>query len=115
MSAADAPPRRGAALVTGANGGLGRVVALRLAERGHDLVLVERDQEAVDRVVRDTAALGRAVVGIAADVADRAAVEAGVRDARGVVGPILVVVNVAGIAESAPLVPPDDDLFDRTM
>jgi len=109
------PPPRGAALVTGAGGGLGRAVARRLAERGHDLALLDRTKDAVETLAADLRAAGRKVATAAADVSDRAEVEAAVRDARRGLGPLLVVVNVAGIAESAPLLPPDDVLFDRTM
>jgi NAD(P)-dependent dehydrogenase (short-subunit alcohol dehydrogenase family) len=67
-------------LVTGASGGIGRAVALRLADRGAKLVLLGRDRAALDALAARTS--GRPLAADltstpAADVAERAA--AGVR------------------------------------
>ena len=109
-------PPRGAALVTGGAGGVGRATALALALAGRDVALLGRDVSALNLTARvlqeDTK---RRIVGVVADVADRAAVEAAVARAREALGPILVLVNAAGIAESAPTLPPDDALFDRAI
>jgi NAD(P)-dependent dehydrogenase (short-subunit alcohol dehydrogenase family) len=106
---------RGAALVTGGGGGVGRAVAARLAARGHDLVLGGRDRQAIEAAAAALRATGREVAVAAFDVADRGAVERGLASAREHVGAIHVLVNAAGVAESAPLLPPDDALFDRAM
>lgn len=105
----------GCALVTGGAGGVGQAVAKRLLEAGYDVAIAGRDRTALERAAHDLPRGDRRVVAVAFDVADRAAVEAGVREARSSLGPVRVVVNAAGIAASAPLLPPDDALFDRTM
>lgn len=62
------------AIVTGAGGGLGRAHALYLASQGAKVVVNDLAQEAADRVVAEIAALGGAALGLAASVADEAAV-----------------------------------------
>ncbi|NGM23919.1 SDR family oxidoreductase [Roseomonas stagni] len=95
------------ALVTGASTGIGALYADRLARRGHDLILVARDQARLDAVAaRLRAETGRAVEVLPADLADDGALrglEARLReDAR-----IGVLVNNAGMAVAAPLLAAD--------
>ena len=108
-------PTNGCAIVTGGAGGVGQAVARRLVQAGYDVAIAGRDRAALEQAAADLPRGDRRVVVVAFDVADRAAVEAGVREARTALGPCRVLVNAAGIAESAPLLPPDDALFDRTM
>ncbi|MGS0744236.1 SDR family NAD(P)-dependent oxidoreductase, partial [Glaciimonas sp. GG7] len=59
------------ALITGANRGLGRSTALKLAERGVDVILTFNSNAAeAHAVVQQIAALGRRAVAIQLDVAD---------------------------------------------
>jgi NAD(P)-dependent dehydrogenase (short-subunit alcohol dehydrogenase family) len=61
------------ALITGGSRGLGRSMALKLAERGSDVVLTYRSKEAeAQEVVRRIEALGRRAVALQLDVADSA-------------------------------------------
>jgi len=103
------------ALVTGAGSGVGRAVAHRLAARGHDVALLGRTSSTLETTALGIRALGRRALACVADVADRPAVEAALARVRETLGPVLVLVNAAGIAESSPILPPDDALFDRTM
>ena len=60
-------------LITGGSRGLGRSMALKLAERGSDVVLTYRSKEAeANEVVRRIEALGRRAVALRLDVADSA-------------------------------------------
>lgn len=59
------------AMVTGGNGGIGRGIALGLAQAGADLVIVGRDEAKNAGVVEELHALGRRAVGVACDVLDR--------------------------------------------
>jgi NAD(P)-dependent dehydrogenase (short-subunit alcohol dehydrogenase family) len=111
--APSAPPR--VAVVTGAGGGLGRVVAKTLATEGYDVALLDVGGVALEAASEPVRAAGRRAQALSVDVSDRAAVETAVAAARAALGPVHAVVNAAGIAESAPLVPPDDALFDRTF
>ncbi|PSS47898.1 SDR family oxidoreductase [Pseudomonas sp. BBP2017] len=95
MSAPSVTPT---ALVTGASSGIGAVYAERLAGRGHDLLLVARDQQRLEALASDLQARhGVNVEVLPADLAraaDLARVEQRLRDDQS----IGVLVNNAGIA-----------------
>jgi 3-oxoacyl-[acyl-carrier protein] reductase len=102
------------AIVTGASGGIGRAVAVRLAEQGMAVAVHysgnrERAQETADQVV---AAGGRALV-VGADVADEAAIAALFDQVEAEFGGVDVVVNTAGIMLLSPLADLNLDDFDR--
>jgi 3-oxoacyl-[acyl-carrier protein] reductase len=86
------------AFVTGASRGIGRAIALGLADAGADIALTyrERRDEAL-AVVREIEAGGRRAVALQMDVTNRAGVEAAAKDARGELGPLSILVNNAGI------------------
>lgn len=62
------------ALVTGAASGIGRAIALRLAERGAHLLLVDRDAAGLETTVRQCLVHGIEAEGRVCDVVDRQAV-----------------------------------------
>jgi NAD(P)-dependent dehydrogenase (short-subunit alcohol dehydrogenase family) len=64
------------AIVTGASRGIGYAVAAALAAEGADLVLVARDQAALDAAAERLARPGRRVLAVAADTTDDHAVRA---------------------------------------
>ena len=55
-------------LVTGANRGLGRAIAIGLAEAGGDVVVACRDQESGRAVAREIEALGRRALLVPCDI-----------------------------------------------
>ncbi len=82
------------ALVTGASGQLGRVMARTLASCGADLVLhYHQDQAGAERVERDVRALGRRACTVQADVGSRAGVEKIAGAARALGEPDILVIN----------------------
>ncbi|MFB6615747.1 SDR family NAD(P)-dependent oxidoreductase [Streptomyces sp. NPDC085524] len=90
-------PERPVALVTGATSGIGLAVARDLGARGHRVFLCARTESAVKQTVEDLRAEGLTVEGAAADVRDRAAVEALVAAAVTAYGaPVSILVNNAG-------------------
>jgi 3-oxoacyl-[acyl-carrier protein] reductase len=101
-------------LVTGASGGLGRTVAIRLAQEGMAVAVHyagnrDRARQTADEVV---AAGGRAMV-VTADVAEEDQVAAMFDQVEAEFGGIDVVVNTAGIMLLSPLADLDLDDFDR--
>ena len=85
------------AAVTGGSRGIGRAIALGLAEAGADVLITYREKEAeADTVVKAIEAKNRRAKAVQMDVTDRASVEAAVRAAEGF-GAISILVNNAGI------------------
>ena len=101
------------AIVTGSGTGLGRAIALRLAEDGYNVVLNGQNQSALDEVA---ALIGpdRALT-VAADVSNRADAHHIVAEAVAKFGRIDVVVNNAGIVLPGTADMLEDAAFDRMM
>src|SRR5262245_64018191 len=91
--------QNGVALITGASSGIGAIYADRLAKRGHDLILVARDESRLSTLSRQLEKeTGRAVTPMRADLtngADIARVEQVFRENEA----ITMLVNNAGIGE----------------
>ncbi|WP_445288731.1 SDR family NAD(P)-dependent oxidoreductase [Variovorax atrisoli] len=101
------------ALVTGAARGIGAEIARTLAAEGATLTLLGRDREALQRVADSLAGSGHGVV--AADVANPQAVQTAFAEARAARGPVAVLVNNAGAAESAPFLKTSFELWQRML
>ncbi|MBN9545173.1 MAG: 3-oxoacyl-ACP reductase FabG [Alphaproteobacteria bacterium] len=85
------------AVVTGGSRGIGRAIALGLADAGADILLTYREKSAdADAVVKAIEAKGRRAKAVQMDVTDRASVEAAVK-AADAFGAISILVNNAGI------------------
>jgi NAD(P)-dependent dehydrogenase (short-subunit alcohol dehydrogenase family) len=102
------------ALVTGASRGIGRAIAIAFAREGADVVVnfVSRPEQARE-VAEEIRRLGRRAIVAAADVSNRAQVEAMVARAWEELGPIDVLVNNAGIETIVPLLELTDDQWER--
>jgi short-subunit dehydrogenase len=86
------------ALVTGASSGIGRALAIMLARRGVDLVLVARREERLAEVAREIAKLHRRAIPIVGDVTDHATRRRAVQAARDELGGLDILINNAGVA-----------------
>lgn len=84
------------ALVTGAGRGIGREIALGLAEHGLAIGLLGRTHETLDATARDCRHLGAEVAVATADVRDAGQVERAVGALRDALGPTDLLVNNAG-------------------
>ncbi len=86
------------AVITGAGSGIGRALALDLAERGAKLALSDVDTVGLADTVRQTKALGAQVKSDRLDVAEREAVLAYADDVVAHFGTVHQIYNNAGIA-----------------
>ena len=102
------------ALVTGARG-IGRAVALALGRAGLAVAVGARTPEQVETTAADVRALGVEAVGVPLDVTAAGSVETAVARTAAALGPVDVLVNNAGIAESAPFARTDPDMWERHL
>jgi 3-oxoacyl-[acyl-carrier protein] reductase len=104
------------ALVTGAGRGIGRAIALGLAAAGADVAVNDfADEAACEAVVAEVEALGRKGLVVMADVADEEQVGAMVERGEGVLGPLDIVVNNAGITRDNVVMMMDPGDFDSVV
>ena len=90
------------ALVVGGSRGLGFAAARQLADRGHRLVLVSRNAEDLARAADTLRAEGVEVEVVACDVRDADGIAALVEDVETRVGPVEVLLHVAGVIQVGP-------------
>lgn len=93
-----------AAVVIGGTSGLGRAIALGLAEAGADVAATSRRQEMVNAAAREIEARGRRALRLASDVDDRDSLEALAAAAVKEFGKVEILVNSAGRTKRAPTV-----------
>jgi len=86
----------GTAVVTGASRGIGRAIALRLADAGAEVALWARDAAALQEVEREIARQGGRARAIVCDVTDSQAVSIAADTVRRTMPPVRVIVNNAG-------------------
>jgi 3-oxoacyl-[acyl-carrier protein] reductase len=87
-----------AAFVTGGSRGIGRAIALALAEAGAAVALSYRERRTeADAVVAEIERAGGRAVALQMHVTDRSSVEAAARDVKGGFGRLDILVNNAGI------------------
>lgn len=103
------------AVVTGGSRGIGRAIALQLAEAGADIAVLARDAEALQRVAEELAALGARVQPIACDIADAGAVNWAAEQVRRTLAPVTVLVNNAGAVLRKPMLETSDAEWRRVM
>lgn len=90
------------ALVTGAGRGIGRVLALALAEAGCDVSILVRNTEDAEAVVKDIERLGRKGMAVQADVRKKGQVDRAFAETVEKLGCLDICVNNAGISIQKP-------------
>ncbi|HEV2274924.1 MAG TPA: SDR family oxidoreductase [Acidobacteriaceae bacterium] len=106
------------AVVTGASQGIGRAIALGLAQAGAHLVLAkypEGRQEEIQHVKAEIEALGRKALIVPTDVANVAQVRALIEKAKETLGRVDILVNNAGWTGTTPALDVTEEEYDRTM
>jgi 3-oxoacyl-[acyl-carrier protein] reductase len=91
------------ALVTGASRGIGRAIALELAQNGvKRLLLVARDRQKLAGLATEIAALNVEVVTLAIDLTQPIKINIAIAQAWRAYGPIDLLINCAGVAHQTP-------------
>ncbi len=114
--ARDGSPLLGAvALVTGGNRGIGRAIALRLAQLGASVAICGRDAQALSVTEAELKKFGSPVHSQLADVSRSADVTALVDKTQAALGPISILVNNAGIGLFGPAHEKKEADWDRVL
>ena len=91
------------ALVTGASRGIGRAIAIELAQQGAKrLLLVARDRQRLADVASEIESMGVDVITLALDLTQPVEVNIAIANAWRTHGPIHLLINCAGVAHQAP-------------
>ncbi|RKN43926.1 SDR family NAD(P)-dependent oxidoreductase [Streptomyces hoynatensis] len=104
-----------AALVTGAGGGLGRAIAVRLAADGYDVAALDIDPESLAGTVAEIEGAGGRALPLEADLADPAAVEAAVEHTAAVLGTLGALVNNAAVYPATPFLEVELAEYERVV
>ena len=98
------------AVVVGGSTGIGRTLALGLAQGGADVVSSARRSEFVSSLADEIETVGRKTLRITCDVGDRASLEKLLKECLSAFGKVDILVNAAGITKRAPTVNyPEED------
>ncbi|HEY5088361.1 MAG TPA: SDR family NAD(P)-dependent oxidoreductase, partial [Polyangia bacterium] len=110
------------AFVTGASRGVGKTLALRLADEGCDVVVAAKTSDPTDKLpgtihetVREIDALGRRALAVQVDVRDDVAVERSVKQALDRFGRVDFLINNAGAIYGRSLIDTPMKRFDLVM
>ncbi|HEV7283795.1 MAG TPA: glucose 1-dehydrogenase [Kaistia sp.] len=114
MSILDKFSMRGkVSVVTGGNRGIGKAIAVGLAEAGSSIVIAARDEAKSEETLAELKKLGVPAIAVKTDVANRDDLEAMVETVAKELGPIDVLVNTAGIGFHANALTLSDDEWQR--
>jgi 2-hydroxycyclohexanecarboxyl-CoA dehydrogenase len=103
------------AVVSGAGSGIGRGIALRLAEDQAKIAVWDLNGDSAAETVSMIKAAGGTAHAIAVDCSEKAAIKTAADETRKVLGAISILVNNAGIAPFTAFLDTDDDLFDKVI
>lgn len=101
-------------VITGASRGIGRAIALAMAERGARIGLLSRSRDDLEAVERELAGVTTVALAVA-DVGDPDQLRAGLAELEGELGPIDVLVANAGIGAYGAFVDLDDEEIERVL
>ena len=103
------------ALVTGGARGIGRAIALRLAEDGARVAIVDLTETGADTARWLEQATGRATTFVRADVSKEADARAAVAAVEATLGPVDILVNNAGITRDGLMLAMDESDWDAVL
>ncbi len=103
------------AAVTGGNGGIGRAIALGLAQAGAAVAILARNAERNDAVVAELRATGARAIAIRLDVTERAALAPAIERVERDLGPLDILINNAGIVIPGGVLKAEAASWDRVI
>lgn len=103
------------AIVTGGGSGIGRAIALRLAEDTAKIAIWDINAQGAEETAQMVRDAGGQAISVLADCSDKDAIKAAADRTRTELGPIAILVNNAGIAPFTPFLSTDDELFDKVI
>jgi NAD(P)-dependent dehydrogenase (short-subunit alcohol dehydrogenase family) len=103
------------AVVVGGSSGIGRTVALGLAEGGADVVSSARRTDLVNTLADEIEKLGRRSLRVTCDVSDRSSLDKLLQECMTAFGQVDILVNAAGITKRAPTVDYAEEDWNRIM
>ncbi len=103
------------AVVTGASRGIGRSIALALAEAGTDVAVTARSQSELDELAERIRGMGRRALAISCDVTDQAQVQRLAASVYESLPQVDILVNNAGASGSSKFISHDDELWHKMM
>ncbi len=104
-----------AAVVVGGTSGIGRAIAIGLAQGGADVVAASRRVQEVEQTAAEIASLGRRTLAIPADVLKRESLQALHDRVLQAFGHVDILVNCAGITQRVPTLECTEDEWNRIM
>lgn len=103
------------ALVTGASSGIGRALALGLAQAGAKIVAAARRVERLEQLVVEIEQAGGRALAVAMDVTDKDSIDAAYHRAEQALGVVDIIINNAGVAAPRGFLNTSDDTRDFIM
>ncbi|EME79064.1 uncharacterized protein MYCFIDRAFT_6125, partial [Pseudocercospora fijiensis CIRAD86] len=98
------------AIVTGGSSGIGRAVCKAFASAGASVACIARREPRLKTLVDEIKAEGGKAIPLAVDISEKDAAKKIVSQVEAELGPVDILVNVAGIARLGPLVDEPEDL-----
>lgn len=103
------------AIVTGSASGIGRAIAIRLAEEGCNVGVFDINVEGAANTVSAIAESGGTAKAVSVDITDLAGVQAGVSEFESAIGPTDILVNNAGWDKIVPFLQTDAELWKKVI
>src|SRR5215469_6228014 len=102
-------------IVTGGNGGIGRAIALGLAQAGAAVAVLARNEEKNQRILDELQALGVRALAVRVDVTERGQLQPALEKVEETLGPVSILVNNAGMSVVAGVLDQTPEDWDKVI